>query len=375
MKIAFCDNRLGGLLGFRIDVIKHLVSQGHEVCLIAPPATTDWDKVGEQPPQGVRVFEVDMQPSGKNPFSDVLLFLQYLRIFRRERPDVVFNYTIKPNIYSSIAASVCGCRVICMIAGLGFLIDSDGWVKKIGFRLYRYGLSKAEKVLVLNKMNYDHLIARKMVSASKLLLLKGGEGVNLGYYRRQPVDYTSGVTFLMVSRLLYDKGYTEFVDAARMLKGKYANVCFEILGPEAFNSPMGVPKEVLERDCREGVFSYLGVSNNSRSFVSRKNVVMVLPSKYGEGLNRSLMEACAIGRPVITTDIPGCKETVDEGVNGFLVPKGDASALAEAMKRFVLLTEDEKRTMAEHSHQIAVGRFDIEYVINTYDELIGHSPC
>ena len=370
MRIFFCDNRLGGLLGFRIDVIKHFVEAGHEVCVIVPPARNSWDRVGEQIPGGVHIIEVNMQPSGMNPLRDLRLFLDYLRIYRRERPDVVFNYTIKPNIYSSIAAKMCGSRIFCMLAGLGYMFDGSGFRKRVGLKLYKYGLSKAEKIMVLNQMNYDKMLEYKMTDADKLLLLKGGEGVNLQKYAYKPADYSKGTTFLMVSRILYDKGYSEYLDAARIIKRKYPDVHFELLGPLDYDSPMGVPKDVFERDQKEGIVKYLGVVPAVNDIVSKENVVMVVPSKYGEGLNRSLMEACAIGRPIITTDIHGCRETVEDGVNGYLVTKGDVQSLVSAMEHFIELSEQEKRTMARRSHEIAVDRFDIKKVIKIYDELL-----
>lgn len=374
MKIFFCDNRLGGLLGFRIDVIKSLVAQGHEVSLVVPPAQSDWDKVGEQAPPGVHIIEIDMQPSGKNLFNDLRLFFQYLSIFRRERPDIVFNYTIKPNIYSSIAAKMAGSRVICMLAGLGYMFDGSGIMRTLGLKLYKFGLSKAERVLVLNQMNYDKIRDSHMVSADKLFLLKGGEGVNLNDYAYHPSDYSNGVSFLMVSRILYDKGYKEFTEAARIVKKDYPHVHFKILGPQAYDSPMGVPQEVFEKDQQEGIFEYLGVVPCTTPIVSQPDVVIVIPSKYGEGLNRSLMEACAIGRPIITTDIPGCKETVENGKNGYLIPKDNVQALAEAMKRFIDLPTKEKNKMAMNSHQIAVERFDVQQVINIYHHLLASAP-
>lgn len=370
MKIFFCDNRLGGLLGFRIDVIKHFLEAGHEVCVIVPPAKDSWDRVGEQIPQGVRIIEVNMQPSGMNPIRDLHLFVDYLRIYRRERPDVVFNYTIKPNIYSSLAAKMCGSRVFCMLAGLGYMFAGSGFLKDLVMKLYTYSLSKAEKIMVLNQMNYDKMLEFKMTCADKLVLLKGGEGVNLEKYRYRPANFSKGTTFLMVSRILYDKGYSEYINAARIIKKKYPDVHFELLGPFAYDSPMGVPRDVFEKDQKECIVRYLGVVPIVNDIVSRENVVMTVPSKYGEGLNRSLMEACAIGCPIITTDIHGCRETVEDGVNGYLVTKGDVQSLVRAMEHFIELSEQEKCAMARHSHEIATDKFDIKKVIKIYDELL-----
>ena len=370
MKIFFTDNRLGGLLGFRIDIIRHLADAGHDVCLLVPPATDSWDKVGEQVPAGVRVLEINMQPSGTNPLRDLLLLADYLRIYRKERPDVVFNYTIKPNIYSSIAAKMCGSRVYCMLAGLGYMFEGSGPLKAIGLCLYKYGLSKADRVMVLNRMNYRLMLAGRMTSPSKLLLMEGGEGVNLQRYAYKPADYSRGTTFLMVSRILYDKGYSEYIEAARIVKTRHPDTRFELLGPLAYDSPMGVPQAVFERDRQQGIVRYLGVAPIVCDIVSRADIVIVVPSKYGEGLNRSLMEACAIGRPIITTNIPGCRETVEDGANGYLVPKGDVQSLVSAMERFIELSEQEKCAMARHSHEIATDKFDIKKVIKIYDELL-----
>ena len=374
MKIFFCDNRLGGLLGFRSDIIKHFVDQGHDVCLVVPPALTEWDKIGVQNLEGIRIITINMQPSGFNVFKDFLLFLQYLKIFKKERPDIIFNYTIKPNIYSSLAASCVHCRVICMLAGLGYMFSGEGLIKKLGLRLYRYGLSKAEKVLVLNQMNYDKLLDTNMVPKSKLIWLRGGEGIDLRHYAPSPADYSHDVTFLMVARILKDKGYHEYVKAAKEIKFQCFSSYFELMGPLAYDSPMGVTQECFEADQKAGIFHYLGVSNDVISALERPNIVIVLPS-YSEGLNHSLMEACAIGRPIITTDIAGCRETVEDGKNGFLVPPNDANALVEAIKRFLHLSNEEKIAFAHHSRALAEERFDIKNVIEVYDRLItGSTP-
>ncbi len=175
--------------------------------------------------------------------------------------------------------------------------------------------------------------------------------------------------FLMVARVLYDKGYQEYVDAASIIRQKYPNVSIELLGATDFSSPMGVPKTVLEKDVADGKLNYLGVTNDVPSYLKRKKVVVVV-SSYHEGMNRALMEALAMGKPIITTNIPGCKEMVDEGVNGFLVPPKDSISLAQAMEKYINLSDEEKDKMKRASYQKAVEQFDVKHVLKRYDEII-----
>ncbi len=367
MKILFCDNRLGGLLGFRIDVIRHYAEQGHEVLLVCPPPESDWDKIGQTNLPNVRVIYVPLQANGLNPIKDIKLLLAYLRLFRKERPDWVITYTIKPNIYGGIAARIMHLPTASMIAGLGYAFEGNSILKKMLRCLYRFGLKKTKRVLVLNQSNYDTVLTYHLTSQDKLTLLQSGEGVNLDQYSATPADFSKGVTFLVISRVLYDKGYQEFVEAIQQLP-KDAHVRYQWLGPTAYNRPFGVPQEVFEKDCQLGTFEYLGVTNNVLQYAGQKDVVIVLPS-YMEGLSRSLMEACALGRPIITTNIPGCREMVEEGKNGFLVPAKDSKALAQAMARFLQLTESDKQAMAHFSHDLAVQRFDVRKVIEVYDQI------
>lgn len=367
MKLLFCDNRLGGLLGFRIDVIRHFVKQGHEVVLVCPQPESDWDKIGQTDISNVRIIFVPMQANGLNPLKDLQLFIALVKIFRKEHPDKIITYTIKPNIYGGLAARLLHIPVVSMIAGLGYAFEGNSLLKKLLRCWYRFGLKKAQNVLVLNQSNYDTILAYHLTTQDKLILLEGGEGVNLDLYPVSEADFTCGVTFLIISRVLYDKGYQEFVDALTQMP-KDDHTHFQWLGPTAYNRPFGVPKEIFEADCQSGVFEYLGVTNDVPKYVGQKNVVIVLPS-YMEGMSRSLMEACAMGRPIITSDIPGCREMVDEGKNGFLIPPRDSKTLANVMSHFISLSEEQKRAMAQYSHKLALQKFDVRKVIDVYDRI------
>ncbi len=370
MKIFLCDNRLGGLLGFRGDVINHLLKQGYAVTLVAPDVCTEWDKIGKEDIKDVNIKYVNMRPNSLNPIWDILLFLQYFTLFRKEKPDVVINYTIKPNIYSSFAADLNNCNTICMVAGLGYMFKGNSILKRLGRWLYKKGLSKAIKVFTLNQENHRILIEQKIVNSEKLILLHGGEGVNLSKYKYTNSDFSSKTTFLMISRILYDKGYSEFVEAAKTIKQEYKDfVSFELLGPTAYDSPMGVSKEEFEKDMNSDAVKYLGVTDNVPLYLGRTNVVMVLPS-YSEGLSRSLMEACAMGRPVIASNIPGCKETVEDGKNGYLIEPRSSESLVKKIEEFLKLDETKKREMGRQSRNIAEKKFDVNHVISEYDKII-----
>lgn len=368
MKIILNDNGLRALINFRIDVIEHFVAKGHQVVLIYPACTKEEELINKIP-QKCKVYEVNMVPSGSNPLKDFSYLCQLYKIYKEEKPDIVFNYTIKPNIYGSLAAKVLKIKRVDMVAGLGYIFTGNGLSKKIGRLLYKIGLRVADRVITLNMDNYNLLIERGFVLRKNMILYGGGEGVNLSHYPYAKNEFNV-TRFLMVARVLYDKGYQEYVDAAEIVKKQYPNVDIELLGPLDETSPMGVPKSVVEQDVKANKIKYLGVTNDVPSYLKRDGVVVVVVSSYHEGLNRSLMEACAMARPVITTNIAGCKETVEQGINGYIVIPKDKQSLAEAMIRFIELPQKEKQEMAENSYRKAVQCFDVKIVLKQYDKII-----
>lgn len=367
MKVIFCNNYLPGQILFRYDVMESFHQRGWEVVVIVPKATATPALMKKLNPEW-KTYLLDIDCNSTNPLGD-LKYLNCLRqIYNKEKADIIFHYTIKPNIYGTIAAGLSGTKSVAMLAGLGYMFDGDSAIKRFGRKLYKYSLHKADKVFVLNSANRDVLLNGGFVKPEDLILLNGGEGVNLQKYPYQSMRFT-GTRFLMVARVLYDKGYTEFVEAAKIVKKKYPEIKFELLGPLASDSPMGVPEEQVRKDHEAGYIEYLGATDKVTDFVLRDDVVMVVPSKYLEGLNRSLMEACAMGRPIITTSIPGCRETVEEGVNGFLAAPGNSQSLADAMLKFIALPQEEKIRMADASHRKAVETFDVNNVIDTYHKV------
>lgn len=367
MKVVFCNNDLSGLYLFRRDVYLHFHSQGYEVVVIYPRSINELfflDIIEKH----CRCIAVDMYPNSQNIFLDLRLYKQLKAIYKEENPDIVFNYTIKPNIYSAFAARSLGIRSVDMMAGLGYVFNGSSIKKIIARELYKFGLNCANKVIVLNQDNYNTIVD-KYVPSENLLLFEGGEGVNMVDYPFK-VNHFESVRFLMVARLLYDKGFQQFVDAAEIVKKQYPQVKFELLGEFSEDSPTGVKKTVLKEYVDKGIINYLGVTNDVPSYVLQDGTVVVVASYYMEGMNRALMEACSMGRPIITTNLPGRKEMVEDGVTGFCIEPKNAHALADACIKFIELSEEEKVKMAKASYEKCKRQFDVVHVIEKYEEII-----
>lgn len=364
-KILFCDNVLWGLVNFRGSVIRHFVQQGDEVVLVAPQDDESIMKVDI--PEGVRYIPVRLNRCSRNPFTDLIYCAHLYRIYRKEHPDYIFHYTIKPNVYGSIAARLAGINCTGMVAGLGYGLLGDGMLSRLLAVMYRYAFKYVSSIFVLNQFNYQYLLDHKFCTSAQLRLFKGGEGVDLSAYPYVREESGSPVVFLMVGRVLYDKGYREYVQAAKIVKQQYPDVRCQLLGMLDETYPAHVDEEELKRDVEEGTIEYLASTNDVMQYLGRSGVVVVLPS-YFEGLSRSLMEACAVGRPIIATDIPGCRETVDEGKNGFLVKVKDSSSLAEGMLRYLSLSDAEKQAFSRHSRKKAEETFDVRQVIKEYEK-------
>ena len=371
-KVLFCDNTLWGLVNFRRYIFVRLMQEGIKVVLVAPQ--DDMTVMKAEVPEGVEYRPVQIDRCGKNPLDDTKYFLALYHIYKEERPDFIFHYTIKPNVYGTFAAKLLGIPCANMMAGLGYVFQSRGLMNRMILRLYRLAMKQADKVICLNKGNKDVILRNRFCRPENLLMLEGGEGVDLRFFVADRIEkQVSDIpVFLMVGRILEDKGYRVLVEAVRLLQGKGFGSRFRcaVLGPVDVSYPSHITEGEIRQDVAEGRIEYWGVTDDVADVLKNPDIVMVLPSYYPEGLNRSLMEACAMGKPIITTDIPGCRETVDEGKNGFLVPPKDAKALADAMERYLALTAEEKRAFSLHSRKKAEEVFDIRRVYDVYVEIL-----
>jgi glycosyltransferase involved in cell wall biosynthesis len=360
MKILIVYNTVE-YIWYRRFFINALLSRGHNIVALGP--YDGWEKrVSEL---GIRCVNVRLWPSGLNAFQDLVTLYDLFRVMRNEKPDVVFLYTIKPIVYGSIVARLLGVpRIFSVYVG-----GRDDLLSRV---LYWCSLRFNEKVIFQNSEHLDSFVKHEIVSSKRVMRVPGS-GVDTDMFAPRPDAAQSG-HFLLVSRMLWDKGIAQYVAAARRLKSRYPDAVFALLGPRGDN-PSSIPQEILDEWNAEGNIRYYGATADVRPYLANCSVY-VLPSYYREGVPRTNLEALAMGKAIVTTDMPGCRETVISGVNGFVVPPRDEEALVEAMEAF-LNDPGLARKMGEASRQLALDRFRIEKVnqaiINVMEKREGYT--
>jgi glycosyltransferase involved in cell wall biosynthesis len=347
------------LVNFRGDLIRALVGAGHEVVAMADSAPDGLVRDIES--LGARFRPFPVQRNGMNPVRDLATLRALRRAFLELRPDVVLAYTIKPIIWGGLALrGLPEVRFFALVTGLGFAFQGGGFYRtglaRLATRLYRASLRRASRVIFQNQDNLSEFVGRRITRPESAAVVNGS-GVDVRRFMKSALPAGNAV-FLLIARLLREKGLREFAGAARLVKSKYPEVVCRLVGPPD-PSPDGLPlAEVMSWDA-QGLVEYLGETQDVRPHLAASHV-FVLPS-YHEGMPRTILEAMATGRPILTTEVPGCRETVVPGENGFLVPRGDVKALAERMAWFM---EHRERweSMGERSRQMAEERFDVEKV-------------
>jgi glycosyltransferase involved in cell wall biosynthesis len=364
-RILFAVNSAWNLVNFRSGLIQALAGDGHEVLACAPPDA--W--VPRLTELGCRFIPMPMDAQGTHPLRDAALCWRLLTVMRREQPDVVLGYTIKPNVYASLAARWAGgVKVVNNIAGLGATFIQPTWVTPVVKRLYRLALNRSSTVFFQNEDDRELFVDQGLVARGNTQLLPGS-GVDLQRYAPADPRAADGrFRFLMVSRLLWDKGVGELVEAARRLRLRHPEVQVQLLGFLDVQNPSAIQRRDVQAWESEGVIQYLGASDDPRPYIAHSDCV-VLPS-YREGTPRSLLEAAAMGKPLITTDVPGCRTVVEDGNNGFLCPARDATALADQMSRMVMLNAAERDAMGCQGRQKMEREFDERLVIGHYRRAI-----
>jgi glycosyltransferase involved in cell wall biosynthesis len=353
-------NASWNIVNFRRGLIAALQARGYRVAVAAPE--------DEYTPHllslGVEYIPLPMDKQGISPARDLRLLLRYRQVLRQLHPDVFLGYTAKPNVYGALAGRLLSIPVINNIAGLGTAFIKRSWLTSVMTNLYRIALSRSSTVFFQNSEDMRLFIAHRMVRPAQARLLPGS-GVDINLFQPQECDAASGgVRFLLAGRLLWDKGVCEFIEAARAVRRVVPDARFQILGFADVENRTAVPRAALDQWVNEGLVEYLGHSDDVRPFIAAADCV-VLPS-YREGLPRVLLEAAAMAKPLIATDVPGCQHVVEDGRNGFLCAARSSGSLAEAMLRMAALSSDERRAMGTAGRARVEAEFDERIVIERY---------
>jgi glycosyltransferase involved in cell wall biosynthesis len=366
MRIVISANTAWNLYNFRAGLIRSLLDCGIEVVAVAPP---DDEYAGRLAELGCRFEAIPMDSMGTSPLSDTLLALRFIRLFRRLKPDRFLGFTVKPNIYGSIAARLCGIPVINNISGLGTAFLGSLWLNWVVRILYRLALRDARHVFFQNPDDRRLFLDGRLAHADRSSVLPGS-GVDLDWFCLSTGEppRRAGMHFLLIARLLRDKGIVEFVEAARLVKAARGEARFTLLGFLGVENRSAIDAATLSAWVEEGVVDYAGSAEDVRPFIADADCV-VLPS-YREGTPRTLLEAAAMAKPLIASDVPGCREVVDDGVNGYLCRARDGADLARQCERFLDLSYDDRLRMGKASRSKAERQFDEKFVVRRYIEVI-----
>lgn len=369
-KVGIIANTSWNILNFRLGLIKAIRDAGHEVIIIAP----EDEHSSELNQLGFQVNYVrGLSRKGTNPLTDLLLVFELAGLYRKLQLDIVFQYTIKPNIYGSIAGFISGKRTVSTVTGLGYVFLNKGLSSTIARWLYWIAFKFSHLVYFQNSDDKSLFEQEGLVSSKKSRLVHGS-GIDTEFYHpdycpARPAE-SEKTTFLMIARLLKDKGVYEFMSAAEKIRRKYPDTEFLLLGDQDNGNPAAVNEEDIQRWKQESVVQLTGFKKNTRDYICQSDVV-VLPS-YREGIPRVILEAFAMARPCITTDAPGCRHTVDDGLNGLICKVADTEDLYRKMEDFIKLPQDKKKEMAFAARQKAIDVYSIDIIVKVYLSIIDY---
>ncbi|MFS1981822.1 glycosyltransferase family 4 protein [Vibrio lentus] len=363
--IVITSNTSWYLYNFRRNTILVLLDSGYRVVAIAPK--DDYSKKLEA--LGAEYHHIAIDQGGTNPIKDIGTFFSFAKLYRKIRPAAVLNFTPKNNIYSTLAASLFGAKSINNIAGLGMVFINENLTAKLARFLYKISQPKAHTIFFQNEDDRA-LFAKHRLAPLDITDRVPGSGADLSRFSVSPSKDDGVVRFLLIARMLYDKGIGHYVEAARDLKAKYGDaVEFRLLGFLDVNNPSAVSKQDMQFWVDEGIVNYLGTSDSVEKEIAQVDC-MVLPSFYREGVPKSLLEACAMGKPIVTTDNVGCRETVDDGINGYLCEPRSTASLVEKLALLISQSHEQRLQMGLESRTKVENEFDEKIVINKYLEAV-----
>lgn len=354
-RILFLCNHFISLYAFRLELITRLLNEGHDVYISIPESPDDKCFVD----LGCRMLPVPMDRRGVNPVNDIKTITAYFALLRKVKPNIIFSYTIKPNIYGSFVSNILGYKQVCNITGTGATFLKDNFISRIATILYRLSVKHCYKVFFQNDGDKDLFLKRKMVGNNWEVL--PGSGVNLSRFKVIEFPPDDEIAFIFIGRVFKVKGIDQYLEAARIIKGRHSNVVFYIAG---WIEEKQYEAKISEYE-KGGFVKYAGFQKNIADWI-QKCQCTILPSLGGEGVPNSLLETAASGRVCIASDIPGSKNIVDEGVTGYLFEAGNAESLVSKIEEFLKLDRESRKTMGLKGREKVEREFDREIVIQKY---------
>lgn len=362
-KLAIVVNNSWYAWNMRTNLALSFQKKGYDVFFICPS-----DEYTEKIKDNFKYISIDIDSKGTNPFNDIKLIFKYYRIYKELNPSIILHYTIKPNIYGTIASYILKIPSINNIAGLGTLFIKQNLVTKIAKLLYKISQNKAKKVFFQNKEDYE-LFTREGLVRKEISDILPGSGVDIEKFKPRQKINSNKFKFLLVSRMLWAKGVGEYVEAAKKLKDKYENVEFELLGHLDFPSPTAISKEQMKEWTNNDLVKYLGSSDDVRIELSDADCI-VLPSYYREGTPRVLLESASMQKPIITTNNVGCRDVVDDNISGFICNPQDVDDLVLKMDKMFNLSKEERIQMGKAGRKKIIKEYDEKIVIHKYLEVV-----
>ncbi|MEP1097043.1 MAG: glycosyltransferase family 4 protein [Cyclobacteriaceae bacterium] len=363
MKIAFVTNTCWNVFNFREGLVKYFLNQGDEVVSLAP--SDAYTKEIEK--WGVRHIETPLDQTGTNPITDLRYLKALRRILKSELPDVALCFTIKPNIYASLAGKLTGVPTICNVSGLGTVFLVSGWLGRFALNLYKFAFAYSTFIFFQNSDDRKLFLTHVKLKRNKVGLLPGS-GINLQRFGYKEPLISTPTTALMVGRVIEEKGVRDFVEAARILKNARAAVEFTLVGKIDEGHARSISKVEVDDWVAEGLIKYLPHYDGIQDLIAKHELV-VLPS-FREGTPRTLLEGAALGKALLASNVPGCKEVVVDGINGFLFEVQNPKSLADKVKLYQSLSSHEKAQLGVNSRKLVEDKFDENYIIRAYKETI-----
>lgn len=357
-RVLLIANEYTTIIHFRQELITALVSNGYAVAVAVP----DHARTAEINALGCETISLPMERKSKNPFKDLAILYRIWKVISFYRPDIVFTFTIKPNVYGGLACTIKHVPYVANITGLGTAVEKQGLMQKITSALYKIGLRGAQKVFFQNDENKNFMIGRGIYKGKYKLI--PGSGVNLERYKLIDYPVCDYVNFVYIARLMKEKGIEEYLSAAEVIKKKYPNTQFHICGCDE-----GDYKERVKKMEKEGTILYHGMVKDMSTIYSFTHCT-ILPTFYPEGMNNVLLESAASGKVIITTDRAGCREIVEDGINGFIIRPQDSVDLIEKIEKFLSLNVEQQKAMGIAGRHMVEREFDRTIVVNAYlDEI------